>query len=781
MSTTAATLGTEALAGAVDLLVVKKDGEIHCLDGETLQEKWISPASALVTQDAGKEIQAEIEYAHLTNAYAVGQGIFKGRPDVFAVFPQEISEDAFNPDMLVLISKTTSAPSTRRIHVVALPRRSSAHAIGLQHSVHPLLFAPFPSTSTIHTQGATTFSIQVSAGTLMQLQNNTLTTFDLTETGPKEQSTLSTSTAKSFLRLSNTSVLVSSEDTLSVINPKYQSILATIDVRVSGDRESLKRKRDIKKETKALSGASHSLKTYFPKLGAAVAIIDSNLVGIQIEGQHDRKGRARAAGLLIDSIGCSIPDQQRSKIGNSNVAKLDSATMSAYQPASLTSTTSDAAWANRTHGLEKAFAGGAIDRFDELMISILGPKTKKTSMTKGQEADEAVKRKAHATDRRWVIYALSKVFSFIDLGSGKPQLAISFYAPKSFAWLISTGYMTVTNIQTALKSTISPGELVNAIVEINPDMEFLLALITNNYLDADELVCALFSVMESLEMRGGNDQTKQLQLTNGDVSGDAEGTIEDQLDRLEQEAQRDLDFAEYQLGPGDGLRQQAISAALSKLYSCPTNSIVKAFQSQLSSQDVVSVMVLLRMQLARGSWTSRHLDFDPSEPEANDEPVGPENAIILISSLLCNCIDAVGAGGWLSGDTRLVNGDPFDAQELVSGLKLEVSAALEALEEATYLKGIISEMVRYGQAVQNAIPKEPKGGKDTPAHKKHKPITIESTDPESRLLPLGLKVEGSVSRLRVGAGGEISVRSSRDIGTLKSQKVPKYSLERIVI
>lgn len=778
-------MGAEALTGAVDLLAVKKDGEIHCLDGETLQEKWISPPSAILTQDAGQHIQAEIEYAHLTNAHAVGQGIFRGRPDVFAIFPQEISEDAFNPDMLVLISKTTATPFTRRIHIVALPRRSSTHAIGLQHSVHPLLFAAFPSTSNVFSQGTATFSIQVSAGTLMQLQNNTLTTFDLTETGPKEQSTLSTSTAKSFLRLSNTSILLSSEDALNVINPKYQSILATVDVGVSSDRESLKRKRESKSDSKAISAGTHSLKAYFPKLGAAVAIVDSNLVGIQIEGQHDRKGRARAAGLLIDSIGCSIPDQQRSKIGNSNVAKLDSATMSAYQPASLTVNASDAAWTNRTQTLEKTFASGDIDRFDELMISILGPKMKKTRdslpTTENQAVDEAVKRKAHATDRRWILYALSKIFSFIELDSGKRQLTVSFYAPKSFMWLITTGCMTVTNIQAALKMTISPGDLVNAIAEFNPDMEFLLALITNNYLNADELVCALFSVMESLEIRGGNDHTKQLLLTNGDDSGDAEGTIEDQLDQLEQEAQRDLDFAEYQLGPGAGIRQQAISAALSKLYSCPTNSIVQALQSQLSSQDVVSVMVLLRMQLARGSWTSRHLDFDPSETDINDENVGPENAIILISSLLCNCIDAVGAGGWLSGDTRLVNGDPFDAQELVSGLKLEVSAALEALEEATYLKGIISEMVRYGQAVQNALPKEPKGGKETAAHKKHKPITLESADPEQRLLPLGLKAEQMVSRLRIGAGGEICVRTSRDIGNLKSQKVPKYSLERIVI
>ncbi|CAG8974052.1 hypothetical protein HYALB_00009553 [Hymenoscyphus albidus] len=788
MSTTAATMGPEALAGALDLLVVKKDGEIHCLDGETLQEKWISPAAALVTQDAGQAIEAEIEYAHMTNAFAVSQGVFKGRQDIFAMFNEEISQDAFNPDMLVLISKTTANPSSRRIHIVTLPRRSSVHVNGLQHSVHPLLFAAFPFTSSAPSQGATTFSIQVSTGTLMQLHNNTLTTFDLTETGLKEQSSLSTNTAKSFLRLSNTSILLSSEDNLSVISPKYQSILATVDTGLSGDRESLKRKRDSEHESKSIPAGSHALKAYFPKLGAAIAIVDSNLVGIQIEGQYDRKGRARAAGLLIDSIGCAIPGHQRHRISDSNIAKLDSETLSAYQAASMTAKTSDATWTSRMQILEKSFNAGDIDKFDELMISTLSAKVKKTrdslSTTEDQNFDDALKRKAHATDRRWILYALSKLFSCVELDSGKRQLAVSFYTPKSFMWLITAGFMTVTNIQAALKianaqSSISSGELVNAICEINPDMEFLLALIRNNHLDAAELVCALRLLMESLEIGGGNDHTKQLLLTNGDETDLADGAIEDQLEQLEQEAERDLDFAEYQLGPGAGIRGQAISAAFTKLYACPTNSIVQALQSHLSTQDTVAVMYLLRMQLSEGSWTSKHLDFDPSE--VNDEYPSSENAIILISSLLCNCIDAVGAGGWLSGDTRLVRSDPFDAQDLVSGLKLEVSAALEAIEEATYLKGIISEMVRYGQAVQNALPKEPKGEKGTPANKKHKPITLESADPDQRLLPLGLKAEQLVSRVRVGGGGEINVRSSRDIGNRKSQKVGKYSLEKIVI
>jgi hypothetical protein len=158
-----------------------------------------------------------------------------------------------------------------------------------------------------------------------------------------------------------------------------------------------------------------------------------------------------------------------------------------------------------------------------------------------------------------------------------------------------------------------------------------------------------------------------------------------------------------------------------------------------------------------------------------------DTSIILISSLLKNCIDAVGAGGWLSGDAKLVNGDPFEAEELITSLKLEVSAALEGVEEAEYLKGLISEMVRYGDVVQKGVLKDL--GKSTKStysmHKK--PVLLPSADTDFKTLPLGLKTENQISMIRVGAGGAIHGRTPRDVGRLRSRNVAKYSLERIVI
>lgn len=785
MGAVAAVSGPEVLPNASDLVVVKKNGEIQCLDGESLQTKWTSPSGAIAQDiDAGHSKDIDVEYAHLTNAYATRQGIFKGRQDVFAIFPQEVSEEGFNPDLLVIISKTKANPSVRRLHVVAFPSRSSAHQGDQQRSVQPLLAAKFPAISTTDSKNTTTFSIQISGGVLHQLHNDVLTTYDLTETGPKEQSNLIVEAAKSFLRLSSTSIMVSTQNRLSVYNPKYQSILAAAELDSVFDNDPLKRKRGEEPEVNGAPERSCDLITYFPKLGAAAAIIDSNLVAVQIEGHQDRQGRNRAAGLLIDSLGCSVRNQTRSCQGKAETNRLEAQTISEYLPSQLSK--SDTPWTSQIQILEDSFIKRDASAFDELMAQKLGIKAKKQQAT--QDSNNLPKKSYLNVDRRWITYTLSKIFSWGETDSGEYKLSIRFFPLKTFLWLMEAGHMTVSNIESAMKSTldlpanpIPAGQLVNAIAEINEDMDMLLGLVRNNYLGAVELLHAIRILMESLEMLG---EAKQGLLTNGEDTEKANGNADEQLAKLEAETERVLELAEYQLGPGSDVRGQALSLALSKLYTCPASAIVYALQTTFTAHEIVCLIYLLRFELARGGWTARYLDAEVSDDDGDDTGV-PNNSIILVSSLLNNCIDAVGAGGWLSGDARLVSGDPFEAEELISSLKLEVSAALEGIEEATYLKGITSEMIRYGAAVVTALPQEPQGPKDgTPATKKRKvlkPITLPSADQDYKILPVGLKAEQQISRLKVGAGGEVYKRTARDIGNLRSRKVGKYSQERIII
>lgn len=781
----AATFGSDLSAASSDLLVLRKDGEMQCLDGETLEPKWTSPPNALVEVAESRNKDIEVEYAHLTNAHTASQSILKGRQDVLAIFAQEISEDGYNPDILVIITKSAES-LTRKLHIITPPRRSSAHTNGLQHSVQVLLAAQFPDS--YKPKDKTTFSIQTSTGILQQLTNNTLTTFDLTDSGPKEQSNLLVERPESFLRLSSTSIMVASEHSITVYNPKYQSILATIELDGASKKESLKRKRKSDSDTNGILTSSCDLVTYFPKLGAAVAIRDNKLIAIQVEGHQDRQGKPRAAGLLIDSLGCSVKEQVRPGRGKKGLKQVVSKTMGAYLPSPMTGF--EGPFADQIKGLEEAFCAEDAGKFDTLISPNL--QMSNSDLTTAKPLVNGVKAPPHPSlnvDRRWIIYALSKIFSIAEDDSGESRLTVSFYPPNVFWWLTNSGYMTVANIETAMRAdtgmpspkSIPAGDLVNAIVELNPDMDLLLALLGKNYLGAAELLHAIRTLMESLEMLGENLRAKQGLLTSGEESELVNGDVEEQLEKLEAEAEKDLELAEYQLGPGSGIRGQALSLALSKLYTCPASAIVSALQTTLTSQEIVCLIYLLRFELARGAWTAKYLDDDESELFDEDAEV-PASAIMLISSLLNNCVDAVGAGGWLSGDLKLVNGDPFEAEELISSLKLEVSAALEGIEGAAYLKGLTSEMIRFGDAVQKSLPQEFDPDSEPPARKKNKrPILLPSLDAGSKVLPLGLKAEQQISRLKVGAGGEVHKRTARDIGHLKSQKVGKYSLERIII
>ena len=783
MGTVTAIRSPEVSENTSDLLVVKADGEIQCHDGKTLQVKWTSPPSALVRDSSTRFGEFMVEFAHLTNAHSASQGILRGRQDVFALFDQEISEDGFNPEILVIVTKSKD-DAKRTLHIVSLPRRSLAKLNGLKHSVDCLLAAELPSSTSTLTNLSASFSIQVSAGILQSLENDVLTTFDLSDTLPKIQSTLVSIGARSFLRLSSTSIMVSSDGCINVYNPKYQSKVATVELGLGLNNHSLKRKRDDSETPNRDAGSSCKFITYFQKIGVAVAISDNNLLGLQVEGQHDAHGKLRAAGLLIDSIGRSVKEIERPVLGGSEPKKLrplGCETLEAYLPGSI----GNNRWEKQKGEAENLVSEENVEEFDKFMISRLGGRTLMVNGTHTKDGKKKSRDKKSQlqvdVDRRWVLFALSKIFTMSEIEAGDFSLDISFYPPNTFMWLSTNGYMTVTNIESALRSkdplakSLAAGQLVDAIVEMDPDMDLLLAVLAKNYLGAAELLHAIRRLMASLDFLGETPSTKQGLLTNGGEIRSED--IEEQLATLEAEAEQYLELAEYQLGPGSGVRSDALSVALSKLYRCPNRAIIQGLQTTFTTQEIVGLVYLLRFELSRGSWITRYLQSDDAEV-ADTDAEGPNNAIVLISSLLNNCVDAVGAGGWLTGEARLVDGDPFEAEDLIHSLKLEVSAALEGIEEAVYLKGLTAEMIRYGDGVQAALPKS---SSEIQTEKRSKPIVLPALGQDIRTLPLGLKAEKQISLLKVAAGGAVYQRTRRDIGHLKSQKVGKYSRERIVV
>jgi hypothetical protein len=791
-------MGTFAATGEANspnLLVVLESGEIRGYEGNTLEERWISPAAAL-----GKDVTTSfkdpvVEFAQLTNAFAASQGILKAQQDAFALFPQEIEEDGFNPAVLVIITRSGFEANTRILHVVRLPQRPTMQIPIHKHPVEPLLTIRIPPVAVTRPGvSKASFSVQVSTGILQQLEDGMLMTYDFTGTLPKQQSKLQIKEAQSFLRLTSTSILASSELFLTVYNPKYHSVLASVRIDDLSDNEDVKRQRGNGEATNRAPVQPCKFITYFPKLGAAVAIADHRLIGIQLGGQQDRHGKLRTAGLLIDSLGSAVGAQLRPVRASKKPRKSDSG---ALGPIFRGSIIADQEFTKELTQIESEFSAGDVspEAFDKIMASCLGiewTEDEDAPLVNGQapkpltnggltNGDLQIKKKriypsAAGIDRRWGIYALSKIFKWFEDENDQVRLNIEFYPPQTFMWLAQTGQINIPNVEYALarysnlEKLFPAGQLVDALVDMDRDMDLLHEVVANSQLGASELLHAVRKLMESLGLLSDNAATKQGSLTNGEDVETLDEDSEMRIDRLEAEAQKDLELAEYVLGPGSGLRGEALGTALSNLYKCPDQSIVYALQTIFSNQEIVSLIYLLRFELARGGWTNRYTDVDEEDIIDGD---GPDDAIVVLSSLLNNCVDAIGAGGWLSGDARMVDVDHFEAEELIDSLKLEVSAALQGIEESAYLRGLTSEVVRYGEALQAAIPKATK--------RKDAPVIIRSADEDLVRLPFGLKVEKQISLLKVGAGGAVQRRTMREIGHHKSQRVGKYSREKIIL
>ncbi|KAH0559335.1 hypothetical protein GP486_004154, partial [Trichoglossum hirsutum] len=398
---------------------------------------------------------------------------------------------------------------------------------------------------------------------------------------------------------------------------------------------------------------------------------------------------------------------------------------------------------------------------------------------------------------RLVRYVLGKIFSWSnghqtsisgETGSEehtmKPGLGIMFYAPNVFRWLVESGNFSISNLELSIRRTaprggflrgLPAGDFVKALADFDPEMKLLLYVLRSSvYLDVGELLSALKLLMRSLEFPISGTRSTLQQITSGDAFGSpvVNGNSSTALRLEEDAAQRDLDLALSVLETGSAVREEALTAVLIRLHSFPSSTTAKAIRRDLSGDEVLSLVQLLRNELSRGGWTSSYLDedvenFDEEQQSANGRGVH------LISDLIGCALDSSGPAGWLLSAATSSDNDSKTMEDLVATLRFEVSAALECVEEATYLNGLLGEMVRYGKSVEMA--QHPNESSKSKSRK----IKTFLQNPEVRLLPLGLKADSGVSLTRVGAGGEIQRRSARDRGNLISKSVGKYSFERI--
>ncbi|KAM0210467.1 hypothetical protein ACHAQD_010698 [Fusarium lateritium] len=750
-----------------DVIVVCQNGEFVSLSAETLAILWTSSSKSALQDAIATQIESfEVDYITSGTLTEFSEGIFKDKPEIFSALPKTPDSD---PELVALVTKTLSQGQESRHSVVLAVASGVSSASSDIQKLSPLEIVPIGTPSP---RGAETavYQIDVQSALLMQLQQGSLSIYDLTTPVPKLKSVVQMENAVSFTRLSRPFVLSCSLESIGLYNHQYRSIHANASLDLT---EVL---------TEGEKPQSCQLISYLRSQELVVALVDNVLVSIQIEPPKSH-GKRRKQGLLIDSIGRGTAAEIPAK-----KAKTDklSAEFSKYVPGSMTEqymtklrSELDTADGHLAKGDLGEWEGLLRRRFHVGLRSTADTADAKEEKD-SQELPEWEWLSGGASyamvDRRWVLYAIARTFSIstTEAPESRPKLQLILPDTNVTSYLVVAGHLTLSNLKAAFRDEFDVEaldgkaiveDLLTSLADADPSMTLVLNYLQATQLSELELLLAIRALMLNLDLIPDPKKPASNKLLKNEAHDGAEN-YEMDLDDLE----RDIAITEYYLGDDSSSRSRGLTLAFTKLWRLPAITTVKAIRATLKTEEILSLIYTLRVELVRGAWTSLYIDPTSFDSEGNDPP--PDGVITLISDLLGRCLDAVGAGGWLLNDA--ISSDKSETGDLLTALKLEVTAALEGLEEAVYLNGIVGEAVGFGLASQ-------KGGAGRQVWNTNKPVPMQMEGRESRLLPLGLKTKQMPTKSKIVSGGEVVQRSTRETGHLISQKVEAYSLEKLAI
>ncbi|KAM0253673.1 hypothetical protein ACHAP5_000250 [Fusarium lateritium] len=750
-----------------DVIVVCQNGEFVSLSAETLAILWTSSSKSALQDAIATQIESfEVDYITSGTLTEFSEGIFKDKAEIFSALPKTPDSE---PELVALVTKTLSQGQESRHSVVLAIASGVSSASSDIQKLSPLEIVPIGTPSP---RGAETavYQIDVQSALLMQLQQGSLSIYDLTTPVPKLKSVVQMENAVSFTRLSRPFVLSCSLESIGLYNHQYRSIHANASLDLT---EVL---------TESEKPQSCQLISYLRSQELVVALVDNVLVSIQIEPPKSH-GKRRKQGLLIDSIGRGTAAEIPAK-----KAKTDklSAEFSKYVPGSMTEqymtklrSELDTADGHLAKGDLGEWEGLLRRRFHVGLRSTTDTADAKEEKD-SQELPEWEWLSGGASyamvDRRWVLYAIARTFSIstTEAPESRPKLQLILPDTNVTSYLVVAGHLTLSNLKAAFRDEFDVEaldgkaiveDLLTSLADADPSMTLVLNYLQATQLSELELLLAIRALMLNLDLIPDPKKPASNKLLKNEAHDGAEN-YEMDLDDLE----RDIAITEYYLGDDSSSRSRGLTLAFTKLWRLPAITTVKAIRATLKTEEILSLIYTLRVELVRGAWTSLYIDPTSFDSEGNDPP--PDGVITLISDLLGRCLDAVGAGGWLLNDA--ISSDKSETGDLLTALKLEVTAALEGLEEAVYLNGIVGEAVGFGLASQ-------KGGAGRQVWNTNKPVPMQMEGRESRLLPLGLKTKQMPTKSKIVSGGEVVQRSTRETGHLISQKVEAYSLEKLAI
>ncbi|EPE04073.1 hypothetical protein F503_04921 [Ophiostoma piceae UAMH 11346] len=838
-----------------DLLAIDQDGQVTCFDGASLKEKYKVSVAGLAPDLVPRGANLKVEFAQMGVAGDVIKGLALGEDYVSGYFSQRVNADnnGFNPDVLFVVSTVTSrhAGPSRYLHLLAVdPNRQGNHQH--QAALVQMHYIRLPAPAESDAATSPTYRLDVASGSLLTMDGDKVLSYDLSRSLPRVASQIAIADVSSFLRLSKSSILASTPTSFSVYNPLFQSLQASTGIDVETTTKS-GAPLDDNKSTHTCTFVS-----YFPQLELAVALLDSNLVAVQLEPPRTRSRKRRADGLLIDSIGRGVSYAEGKAVEeNAVLSKLylpgtvsanyvsqlkddikavdalmeqdDTAAFDDFLAEKLgIQSIADWRW---QRPLDASTSGDAMDESQDGETAATAANGHATDdsanddttaqATSSSPPPSAARRhKYPETDRRWVLYAINRIITIADQRAGE-RLRFRCKLPSSdiLNYLVDAGHLSVANAHSALRDQlrdVDEAELLLGealplmLAEVDPSLDLLVRWLYETKLSATELLSAILLLMRSLELVE-NTESKSAALkllTNGTaVSGQAaDGDAEDansELDQLDQQ----LHLAEYFLQQVENdPRDLALDIAIGKLGNCPAVTTVQGLRRIFRTDEIRALIEVLRKQMVDQGWATRYMDMEGDEDSETDEKEAagtqaPLNySIRLIADLMARCIDAVRPGEWLINDEE-ASPAPLDADafagtngsgggDFFAQLKWQVSAALEGVQEALYLRGIVGETVRYGMSLQRQASAADNHSKSVAASASSstastRPARV-NTNQSAAVLPIGMNAPNGmlrhpdVTRTKLVSANEVAKRTRREVGHLTSKKVGSYTLERIV-
>ncbi|SPO03086.1 uncharacterized protein DNG_05767 [Cephalotrichum gorgonifer] len=776
-ATSTAPDGAQYMAG--NLVVVCTNGDIFALDPEQLDQRWKESASKISRDEVSAPVSDySVQSVFVASGQDIVDGIFEGHAASFtSALPQQVNFGEAGPDTIVLVSHMVrGGAAERQLSIFGILPAPEQPEAALQQMVQ-IHVAPIPFQQPPSDSLAPHYKLHLQSGSLLELQNGTLNVYDVTTTIATVKHTLRMQGATSFLRLSGHSTLAASPTNISIYNPAFHSLQATVPIHISSLAPG-----------SADDNSNYTLSSYFRRLDLAVGLYDNLIIGVQVEPPKAGGKRAVGDGLLIDSIGKGTP---KDLIQSRPTKRVKSSALTALLPGSVAGNYMERCLQDMDRA-DEFLAEGDLKSFEEHLAAKFQVELETKDPAAAEEQEEAPGGKTlpdwnwlldpsdyPVVDRRWTLYTISRVIALdADAEDANEAVTLPLASSNVFIYLVLAGHLTISNIRAAFRDAQQGPEvpeaalaegLVLRLAEVDPTLQLLVTYVHVTKLEPIELLMAIRTIMRSLDYIRDPFKTKTSNLlTEGPAEGETaeeDETIRMELDQLEWQ----LQTTEHHLDDNEATRARGLTSALAKLGTHSSQSVVRALRAHLRADEVFSLIFVLRGELVRGSWTSKYVDG--TLPGTTVEPEAPsDDSICLIANLLSRCIDAVGPGGWLLNDTMTVD----SGADFLHALKLEASAALEGIQEAVELSGVLGEVVRYGAAVRKHAKKGAK--KDG----RQLVIRAEEADVEARegsWLPVGLKAGKPVSREKVVSGGEVVKRTQREIGHLVSHKVEDYSLE----